>query len=163
MIATAAKTAGTYYPTAPGARTLADAKPLYIDGHKVSAVVDQDGTYTVFVGTEVAARGVLNGAEGNLNAFFADQATAVREAEAAPQKPVTVWIPVGKNEEIELTPAAAWEIARIYSDYLSLSRARETFAAMRVLRELRNLDHGLTDKEYRQVMHWVQAGGLNAK
>lgn len=66
--------AGIYYPAVPGARIIADSQPLYIDGERVSAVVDEDGGYTVFIGGEIAVGGQLDGTEGDLMTFFAAEA-----------------------------------------------------------------------------------------
>lgn len=74
--------AGTYYPTASGARTLAETKALYINGERVSAVVDHDGTFHVFIGGKVVSTGTLDGTEGPLMVFFAAEAmTATAETE----------------------------------------------------------------------------------
>ena len=65
---------GTYYPATPGATTLKDSSDLYINGQRVSAMVDEDGGYSVFVGTKIVAYGELNGTEGELMMFFAAKA-----------------------------------------------------------------------------------------
>lgn len=68
--------AGTYYPNFPGATTIREARALVINGQSVSAVVDTDGGYSVFVGAQVVATGELNGTEGHLMVFFAEAALA---------------------------------------------------------------------------------------
>lgn len=84
MNATATTKTGTYYPNAKGARTLADVRPLMIDGERVSAVVDSDSTWTVFIGGTAVATGDLYGTEGNLNDYFAEQAAqAAADSKAA--------------------------------------------------------------------------------
>lgn len=164
---------GTYYPSVPGARTLADAKPLYIDGHRVSAVVDADGTWTVFIGGSKVATSQLTGAEGELNSFFAAAAQAAAEAAeegtgyrvSTEDKPETeeevmVWIPVG-SEEIELATGAAWDIHFRFEHYRNLSRTGQTFAAMNILKKLKEQGYGLAHHELRDVSNWVADGGLN--
>lgn len=71
---TAHTAAGTYFPVTPGAKTLADMRDLHIDGERVSAVVDHEGGYSVFIGGKVVAYGQLNGTEGDLMVFFAAEA-----------------------------------------------------------------------------------------
>lgn len=45
---------GTYYPNIPGARTLADARPLYAGTERVSIVIDE-ATATLFFGGRIVA------------------------------------------------------------------------------------------------------------
>lgn len=66
--------AGIYWPHTPGARTLAAVSPLMVQGARVSAVVDPDGTYTLFVGGGVIYNGVLPVGQANLMSFFAEAA-----------------------------------------------------------------------------------------
>jgi hypothetical protein len=68
--------AATYYPSANAAtnRVRTDARPLMIDGKRVSATVDADGNYVVMIGLDLVANGKLDGTEGNLNIFFAAEA-----------------------------------------------------------------------------------------
>lgn len=47
---------GTYYPNLSGARTLADAKPLYAGTDRVSIVIDEDEVTLFFGGRIVATR-----------------------------------------------------------------------------------------------------------
>jgi hypothetical protein len=49
---------GTYYPTAPGARTLSEARDLYINRKRVSAVVNGRNA-AVFIGGEIVFEGEL--------------------------------------------------------------------------------------------------------
>lgn len=44
---------GTYYPNEPGAKSLGDAKPLYVKGERVSVVVDSE--VTLFIGLRKVA------------------------------------------------------------------------------------------------------------
>jgi arylsulfatase A-like enzyme len=48
---------GTYYPNRPGARTLAEARAMYIGHEPVSGQMAPDGTATVFVGCRIAYNG----------------------------------------------------------------------------------------------------------
>jgi hypothetical protein len=51
--------ASTYAPNEPGARTLAEARPMRIDGKRVTAEVLPDGTATVFVGGTIVYLGEM--------------------------------------------------------------------------------------------------------
>lgn len=66
--------AGTYYPAAPGARTISESESLYVQGMRVSAQVGPAGEWVVFAGTEIIAEGTLAGDEGDLMVFFAAEA-----------------------------------------------------------------------------------------
>lgn len=111
-----ATAAGTYYPATPGARTVADAKPLYIGGKQVSAVVDTDGGYSVFVGSVVVAYGQLDGTEKGLAGLFAEIALEATTPAleivadlAADQDAVTEAL--GYSEAVTSVRAAGAEIA----------------------------------------------------
>ena len=47
---------GTYLPNVPGARTIADSRPLYVDGQRVSMEVSDYGV-TLFHGLEIVYQG----------------------------------------------------------------------------------------------------------
>lgn len=66
--------AGSYFPAALDARTVREPAPLFVQGLRVSAVVDADGGYTVFAGADPVATGRLDGTEGPLMSFFAGEA-----------------------------------------------------------------------------------------
>jgi hypothetical protein len=68
------KSAGTYYPAAPGARSIGESESLYVQGLRVSAQVGPAGEWAVFAGTEIIAEGTLAGDEGDLMVFFAAEA-----------------------------------------------------------------------------------------
>ncbi|MHB9861915.1 hypothetical protein [Streptomyces sp. YIM S03343] len=93
MNATANDLNGTYYPAAPGARTLRDARDLYINRQRVSATVT-DRHATVFTGGEIVFDGQLpaditTGHE--VNAWAAHTALAAAETPApAPTFPGSV-------------------------------------------------------------------------
>lgn len=80
-------------------------------------------------------------------------------APEAEQAPETVWVPVGKGDEVELTWPQVWQIHRLVTTFRSLRRGHENFASMRVLREIRNLDLGLTDRECKDVANWADTTG----
>lgn len=128
--------AGTYYPAVPGALTLADTQPLYIDGERVSAVVGADGRYTLFAGGQIISEGVLNGTEGQLMVFFAAEALvaglevdeaavaeavnpeAVYAAAAAEVRAHSAWL----ARQADL--AAAEQPARVHGREMSMSDPR---------------------------------------
>lgn len=115
MNATTKTTAGSYKPNAAGARTLADARPLYIGDHRVTAEVSETGHYTVFIGCKIAAEGELTGSEGELNSFFRELALAASEETAeqvevqTPSTPVVAWSTTveADGEETDLYEANA--------------------------------------------------------
>jgi hypothetical protein len=74
MIAT-----GTYHPNQTGARTLAEAKPLYVGGQRVSVEVSE-AEVTLFVGGEIKAT-----AERSRFAGPADLASWANEVALAPE------------------------------------------------------------------------------
>ncbi|RPE39801.1 hypothetical protein EDD90_2819 [Streptomyces sp. Ag109_O5-1] len=85
MNTTAQDLTGTYYPAAPGARTLREARDLYIGGKRVSAVVT-GRTAAVFIGGEIAFEGQLPAditAGSQVNAWAAETALNTTAKEAA--------------------------------------------------------------------------------
>lgn len=69
---------GHYEPSKPGATSLRDARPLWIDGQHVTAEV-HDGTVTVFVGLKIAYDGLLPAhvtTPADVHAFAARMAVA---------------------------------------------------------------------------------------
>lgn len=87
MNATATHTnlTGTYYPAAPGARTWREARDLYINNKRVSAVVHNQNV-TVFIGGETVYDGTLPTditTPTQLHAWAADIALNITAAEAA--------------------------------------------------------------------------------
>ena len=103
-VVTTHEAAGTYYPAAPGARTVADARSLVLNGQRISAVVDEDGSYKVFAGTMVISEGNLNGTEGQLMVFFAAEAliwSAGIDADMAEQAEVRAEAELAHRAEAE--------------------------------------------------------------
>jgi hypothetical protein len=65
-----------YEPSAPGARTWREAKPLYIDGQHVTAEAYQ-GEITIFLGCKIIYTGPIPAeAQSSVNAWIAEYALA---------------------------------------------------------------------------------------
>lgn len=50
---------GTYLPNIPGARTIAESRPLYVDGGRVSMEVYGDNQVALFHGNEIVYEGPI--------------------------------------------------------------------------------------------------------
>lgn len=109
---------GHYEPNAPGATTLRDARPLWIDHQHVTAEV-HDGVITVFVGLKIAYDGALPEfiTSGSLvNAFAAEMAYAwarpddddeMAEPDVIPAAPLAPqFVPVGDPWDALMNDAA---------------------------------------------------------
>lgn len=86
---------------------------------------------------------------------YAEYVTETEEEIMGEDDSETVWVPVGKRDEIELTWKAVWEIHRAFTKYRDLKRGGEQYAAMRVLGELKDKGYGLAHHEYRDVAYWM--------
>lgn len=121
---------GTYYPNKTGARTLADALPLYVGEQRVSVVVEEN-TVTLFRGGEIVL--TASRLEFESNAQLAEWANENAENPVEQTDDNTVWVPVSGGQEAEMTLGEAARIATDTNRIRSLNYARE-FSQARAIR-----------------------------
>lgn len=85
------------------------------------------------------------------------------EANEVNEAPDTLWVPVARNQEVELERAVVMRIVWEYSNVMRLDRAREQYAAKRALRPLLNWvrenELGLSTRDMREIVWWWQREG----
>jgi hypothetical protein len=136
---------GTYYPTAPGARTWREARDLTINGKRVSAVVT-GRTATVFIGGDIAFEGELPAdvtTTGQVNTWARDTALNA-----------TAVVTAAETITAEAAGTVAAELAA------TATTAREHRAAAAAFTKAQHVSADRSDEADGALSQW--AHGLNA-
>jgi hypothetical protein len=103
---------GYYYPNRPGAKTVREARSMYIGAERVSAHVAEDGTAIVYLGLRWAYNGPIPESVTTNGAFYEWVVTVAETFAAAPaaqpeEAPIAADKPKGRDysgfSEIEIT------------------------------------------------------------